>query len=189
MPVKERDYQMTEKKEKSLRQRFLSANKKDNKKTAGTPSFPETFGGVAGLFPEDHKSLLDYAAKMKAVYLEQRVLMMERVSTTANEAWANRWRSDASPVIEHTLSALATADPYHLTQLEGYKKIHEICRQKDVDVQVSLKQVNRSFITTQKYWAIVIDLAKPYRESPDAALFDALFKKEKKANKAAKPAA
>ncbi|MCE9506861.1 MAG: hypothetical protein K8R48_00900 [Alphaproteobacteria bacterium] len=182
---------MTEKKEKSLRQRFLSAQKKDHKRTASKPTFPQTFGGVAGLFPEAHKSLLDYARKVKEVYLERHVVMMEYVSTSPSENWRNRWRGDpsSSPVIEHTLSAPETAMLYHLQQLEGYKKLHEICRQKDVDAQVSLKQVERTFITTQKYWAIVIDLTKPYRSSPDAALFNELFKKEKKAAKAAKPSA
>jgi hypothetical protein len=74
-------------------------------------------------------------------------------------------------------------------QLEGYKKLHDVCRQKDVDAQVSLKQVDRSFGAPQKYWVVVIDLSKPYRESPDAALFNEIFKKEKKAAKAAKPSA
>jgi hypothetical protein len=181
---------MTEEKQKSLRARFVSAQKKDNNNTKPkNPSFPETFGGVAGLFLEDHKNLLDYAAKVKKVYLETRVELMEHVSKAPNPNWASRWRSDASPVIEHTMSAPATASHYHLVQLEGYKKIHEICRQKDVDVQVSLKQVERGFVTMKKIWAVVIDVSKPYSSSPDAGIFNTLFKKEKKANKAAKPAA
>lgn len=182
---------MTDKKEKSLRARFLSAQKQDKKNTSPkNPSFPNSFCSMADHFPEAHKSLLDYAAIVKNVYLEQHVVMMERVSKAPNPNWSAHWRHEAAPVIEHTMSSVPeTANIYHLQQLEGYKKIHEICRQKDVDVQVSLKQVERGFITMKKVWAVVIDISKPYSSSPDAAIFKTLFKQEKKANKAAKPAA
>ena len=177
---------MAEKREKSLRQRFLDAQKKDDQKRRLMRSFPQTAGGVAKLYPQDHESLLRYSAVVKESILGL-VDLMEKTSTTVNENWANRWRPD--PVITVSLYAPATANAYNLTQLEGYKNIHKTCAEKEVDAQVSLKKVASPFNKAEERWVIMIDVSKRYRSSPDAGLFKALFKKAKKQNKTAGPAA
>ncbi len=172
---------MTDKKEKSLYQRFAAATKV--RQEPGT--FPNT-PGIANVYPKAQAGLLG-SMEVLAEVISDHVIGMERVKEHAGTPWANRWDSDyRSPILEHVLDVPADALQYHLTQFEGYKKAHEICGSKGVNVCVSLKQVERKFINTETHWAVVIDLSKPYSASPDAALFKKFFREEKK--NAAKPA-